>query len=87
MERKYIVWLIIISFLLTNAMAFLDEGLRSFEYLKHLGDWVALMLYTFAFLIIPILLFYGINKSYKNKFVFSLFGFVPTLMLILIQLV
>jgi hypothetical protein len=86
MERKYILLLVLISFLLTNVVAYLDEGLHSFEYLNHGSDWVALLVYTIIFLIIPLILFFGIRKSYKGRFTFSLFGFVPTVMLILLQL-
>lgn len=86
MVRKYILGLAIISFLLTNVVAYLDEGLRSFDYLRHAGDWIALILYTTIFLIIPLLLFFGNKRSYKDRFAFSLFGFVPTIMLILLQI-
>jgi len=86
MERKYILLLVLISFLLTNLVAYLDEGLRDFDYLKHLGDWVALIVYTAGFLIIPLLLFFIRTKKLKERFAFSLLGFAPTIMLILLQL-
>ncbi len=86
MEQKYIIGLVVISFILTNAVAYLDEGLRNFDYLNHLGDWIALIMYTTAFLVIPLLLFFGVRKKLNNRFAFSLFGFVPTVLLILLQL-
>ena len=86
MERKYILLLVLISFLLTNVVAYLDEGLHSFDYLNHGSDWVALFIYTTVFLIIPLLLFFGVRKKLDRRFLFSLFGFLPTVMLILLQL-
>lgn len=86
MERKYLFSLIFISFFLTNLIAFLDEGVRSFEYLTQPGDWVALVIYTVLFLIIPFLIFFFIKKNLKKRFLLSLFGFTPTIVLILLQL-
>jgi len=86
MERKYILLLVLISFLLTNIVAYLDEGIYSLDYLSHLGDWVALIIYTTAFLVIPLLIFFVVKKRVKHRFTFSLLGFAPTLMLILLQL-
>ena len=86
MEKKYIFGLVLISFLLTNIVAYLDEGLYNFNYLSNGGDWFALIIYTIVFLVIPFLLFFGIRKKLNKRFEFSLLGFIPTIMLILIQL-
>ncbi|WP_456437956.1 hypothetical protein [Psychroserpens sp.] len=86
MEGKYAFGLVVISFFLTNLVAFLDEGIRSFEYLNHAGDWVALAIYTVLFLIIPFLIFFLIKKNLKRRFLFSLFGFTPTILLTVLQL-
>lgn len=77
MEKTYVLWLVVISFFLTNIVAFLDEGLYSFKYLTRLGDWVAIIIYTALFLLIPFLIFFWIKKSEKVRFINSLFGFAP----------
>lgn len=86
MEQKFVVLLIVISFFLTNVVAYLDEGLRDFDYLRHLGDWITLIIYSIVFLVIPLLLFFGVRKNHKHRLALSLFGFAPTVMLILLQL-
>ena len=86
MERKYIFGLIVISFLLTNVVAYLDEGIRSFDYLQYGSDWIALLIYTILFLAIPFLVFFISKKKLKTRFIMSLFGFTPVVLLILLQL-
>ena len=86
MERTYIYGLVIISFVLTNFVAFLDEGIRNFEYLTRISDWVALILYTTVFLILPLLIFFLVKKNAKKRFVVSLLGFTPGILLIALQL-
>lgn len=86
MKGKYVCALIFISFILTNIIAFLDEGIRSFEYLNHAGDWVSLVIYTLLFLIIPFLIFLLTKKNLKRRFLFSLYGFTPIILLIMLQL-
>lgn len=86
MEKKYAFYLIIISFILCNAVAFLDEGLYSFNYLTQLADWAALAMYTCIFLILPVTILLSTKKEPKQGFYASLFGFAPILLLILIML-
>ena len=86
MMRKYILLLVLISFVLTNIVAFLDEGIRTFVYLSRLSDWVALILYTTVFLILPLLIFLLVKKKAKRRFVVSLLGFTPGILLIVLQL-
>ena len=57
MQNKYIYYLIIINFLGTNVVVFLDEGIHTFEYLTRFIGWVALLLYIMLFLILPLTLF------------------------------
>ena len=86
MHKRHIIILIAISFLITNAVAYLDEGIRTFEYLKSPGDWIALGIYTLLFLIIPFSI-YALSKTpIKRKYHLSLLGFSPPLLLILLQL-
>jgi len=85
MERKQIIVLIVISFLLCNVVAFLDEGIKTFNYLTHLGDWITLIIYAIIFLIFPLILFYSYKIS-KFRFLISMIGFAPILFLISIQL-
>ena len=82
MLRKQLLGLIIISFVITNVVAFLDEGIRTFDYLTRIGDWIALLIYTVLFLILPLIIFY-IMKDNRRRFYGALIGFVPTLFLIL----
>jgi len=84
MERKYVFGLVLISFILTNLVAFLDEGIHSFEYLMHAGDWVALIIYTILFLIIPFLIFFLYKKNLKIRFLVSILGFTPAILLIIL---
>jgi hypothetical protein len=56
------------SFILTNSIALLDEGIQSFKYFKHRGDWVALLVYTFLFLLLPLLIFFMGKKSLNLNF-------------------
>ena len=86
MVKKYIIILVAISFLLTNCIAFLDEGIRTFDYLKHAGDWIALFIYTILFVLIPFFIFFLRKEKPKTKFIISLAGFSPVLVFILIQL-
>ncbi len=86
MKYKYPLLLLFVSFLLTNIIAFLDEGIRTFEYLNRAGDWVALIIYSILFLIIPLLIFFLMKKTLKERFLFSLLGFIPAVFLILLQL-
>ncbi|MCB0446164.1 MAG: hypothetical protein KDD03_01370 [Gelidibacter sp.] len=85
MERNYTFTLIIISFLLTNVVAYLDEGIRTFDYLMRFSDWVALIIYTTLFLAIPFLIFFLVKKNEKKRFILALFGFVPVIILIVLQ--
>ena len=82
MYRNQLIGLTLISFLITNSIAFLDEGIRTFDYLSNPGDWIALLIYTLLFLIIPLLLFFN-AKHKKHRFKMALLGFLPTLFLIL----
>ena len=84
LDKKNIYILILISFLTTNIIAFLDEGLRTFNYLTHLGDWIALVLYTILFVILPLVLYVVFRKS-KKRLLIALIGFLPALLLIIIQ--
>ncbi len=85
MERKQLILLIAISFLFCNVAAFLDEGIRTFDYLFQFGDWIALILYSTLVSFFPIL-FYLNLKKHKHRFPTSLIGFAPIVFLILIQL-
>ena len=85
LDIKNILKLIFISFLITNILAFLDEGVRSFNYLTHFGDWIALGLYTILFLILPLILYAVFRKS-KKRFLIAIVGFSPALLLIIIQI-
>jgi hypothetical protein len=85
LDKKNIYILILISFLTTNILAFLDEGVRSFRYLTHFGDWIALLLYTILFLILPLILNVVFRKS-KKRLLIALIGFSPALFLIIIQI-
>lgn len=87
MELKYSLSLVFISCILTNTIAFLDEGIRTFDYLLHFGDWIALLIYTFLFLIVPFSIFFLVKKSVKTRFLRALFGFGPAVFLILVLLV
>ncbi len=86
MERKFTLLLLLISFALTNVVAYLDEGIRNFEYLTQLGDWIALIMYTVGFLILPLLIFLLLKKGDRKRFSYSLLGFAPMIMLIIVQL-
>lgn len=86
MQSKCAWLLVFISFLLTNIVAFLDEGIRTFDYLTRPGDWIALIIYTIFFLCIPLAIFFLLKRDEKHRFLYSLFGFVPVLLLILMQL-
>ncbi|WP_353777392.1 hypothetical protein [Winogradskyella sp. 3972H.M.0a.05] len=85
MERRQLILLVIISFLLCNVVAYLDEGIRTFEYLTMPGDWIALIIYTIVFMILPLILFLSFRKS-KLKFRIALVGFAPVILLILGQI-
>ncbi len=85
MEHKQVLALTIISFLLCNAVAYFDEGLNSFNYLTHGGDWVALFMYTVLFLVLPLILFFSFKKS-KLRLPIALIGFAPVVLLLTIQL-
>lgn len=82
MLRKQLLGLIVISFIITNVVAFLDEGIRTFDYLTRIGDWIALLIYTVLFLILPMIIFFMI-KDKSKRFYGALIGFVPTVFLIL----
>ena len=86
MQRKCVFGLILISFILTNFVAFLDEGVHTFEYLSRSGDGVALVIYTIVFLIIPLLIFFLVKVNLKRRFLYALFGFTPPILLMLLQL-
>lgn len=86
MERNYVLRLVLISFVLTNIVAYLDEGIRTFDYLSQPGDWIALIIYSILFLIVPLLMFFLIKMNPKQRFTYSLFGFLPPFLLILLQL-
>lgn len=83
MEKKHILYLVIISFLLCNSIAFLDEGIHGFEYLTHASDWVALLIYTTIFLILPLII-YSASENNNKRFYFALSGFVLPLILIIL---
>ncbi len=85
MERKPLIVLVLVSFLLCNAVAYFDEGLRSFNYLTQGGDWIALLIYTLLFLIAPLILFYSYKRS-KQRLPIALLGFTPVVILILLQI-
>ncbi len=87
MQKKHILALFVISFLITNGVAYLDEGIRSFDYLISSGDWIALGIYTLLFLIVPVSIYTLSKRPNKNKFLLSLFGFTPPILLIALQLV
>ncbi|MEO1032259.1 MAG: hypothetical protein AAFX55_12680 [Bacteroidota bacterium] len=82
MFRKRLLGLLLMSFLITNVIAFLDEGIRTFDYLMRIGDWMALLIYTLLFLIMPLIIFFRV-KDNKNRFTMALIGFLPALFLIL----
>ena len=84
--KKQLTIILLISFLLCNLMAFLDEGLYSFNYLTQLGDWVALIMYTIIFAIVPIAILVSSKKPQKQSFYNSLFGFSLAVILILVML-
>ncbi len=83
MGKKYIFRLLGISFLLCNAVAFLDEGLYSLHYLTQPDGWGALIIYTVIFMLVPITLFISIKKNVQLRFYISLLGFLPVMILIL----
>ena len=85
MERKQLILLILISFLLCNVGAFFDEGIRTFNYLFQYGDWIALIVYSALFSVFPVL-FYLNLKKHKDRFPVSLIGFAPIVFLIIVQL-
>jgi hypothetical protein len=85
MEKKQVLSLVAVSFLLCNIIAFLDEGIQSFNYLTHLGDWIALVLYTLIFLILPLIIFYRSIKR-ANRFYLALLGFILPLGIIVLSL-
>ena len=87
MEKKHILMLLGISFLLCNCVAFLDEGRYSFHYLTQGGDWIALVVYTALFMVVPITLFTSAKKKIKTRFYRSLIGFSPIVLLIVQLLV
>ncbi len=82
MDKRYIFSLILISFLLCNVVAYLDEGIHTFYYLTQGGDWSALIIYTALFTVLPITIYSFIKGSFKKRFLFSIIGFAPILLLI-----
>jgi len=86
MEKKYISILLGLSFLFCNCVAFLDEGRYSFNYMLQAGDWVAMLLYTALFMVVPLALFISIKKSMKTRFYLSLWGFSPIIIFILLMI-
>lgn len=83
MERKQLIILLVISFLLCNVMAFLDEGIRTFDYLFQSVDWIVLIVYSALVSVFPIL-FYLNLKKHKHRFPVSLIGFAPIVFLIIV---
>lgn len=81
-KQDYVI-LILISFIITNIVAYLDEGIRTFDYLTRLGDWIALIIYTFIFLIIPLLLYLIFNKNKYKLYVATLGFLAPIIVFIL----
>ena len=86
MEKKYIFLLLIIAVLLCNSVAYLDEGIRTFDYLKRLGDWSALIMYTILFSGLPFTIFLLSKGLEKRRFYYAISGFLPVLLLILIMI-
>jgi len=82
MEKKFVLFLLIIAFLLCNCVAYLDEGIRTFDYLKSPGDWVALVIYTKLFSILPFVIFFLSKGKERKRFYFAFLGFIPVLLLI-----
>ena len=82
MEKKFILFLIVIAFLLCNCIAYLDEGIRTFDYLKSPGDWVALVIYTVLFSVLPFVLLFLSKGKEQKRFNYALLGFIPVLLLI-----
>ena len=87
MTRKYVLFIFLLSFLITNVIAFLDEGIRTFNYLFQTGDWIALIIYTHLFSFLPLLLLILNKKNTRHRFLISLLGFIPPIYIILIQLI
>jgi hypothetical protein len=87
MTRKYVLFIFLLSFLITNVIAFLDEGIRTFNYLFQTGDWIALIIYTLLFSFLPLLLLILNKKNTRHRFLISLLGFIPPIYIILIQLI
>ncbi|MCK7589341.1 hypothetical protein M0G43_02020 [Subsaxibacter sp. CAU 1640] len=86
MEWKYTGYIVLISFLLTNCIAYLDEGIRTFDYLMRLSDWVALFIYTALFLLLPFAIFFISKSNIKWRFSKALLGFAPAIILIMLML-
>ena len=83
MKGRHILLLFGVSFLLTNVVAYLDEGIRTFEYLTRLGDWIALVMYTTFFSLLPLVILYLSKGGVKRRFSLALLGFLPVVVLIL----
>ena len=85
MAKKHILLILIIAFFLCNCVAYLDEGIRTFEYLKSPGDLVALVIYTLLFSVLPFVIFILSKGKEGRRFYIALFGFMPVLLLIYVM--
>lgn len=86
MQRKYIFYLLSFSFLLTNIVAYLDEGIKTFDYLTRLGDWVALVIYTGLFSFLPIVILILSKGKEKRRLLHAFFGYTPVILLIFMMI-
>ena len=87
MEKKYIIALCVISFLLVNGVGYFDEGTRNFNYLAEPGEWVIILMFTGLGVVLPLTLFVMLKKKIKTRFYRSLIGFSPVVLLIVHLLV
>lgn len=79
MKRKDVIVLLLVSFVLTNILAYLDYDSGNFDYF--IEKWTVVLIMTLIFAILPIVLLLILRKR-KYKLYFSLFGFLPVLYLI-----
>ena len=77
----------LVAFAMVNTVAYFDEGIRSFKYLTVPGDWVALIIYTILFSILPLILYYSQKKEAETRLLVALLGFIPVTFLIMLFLI
>jgi hypothetical protein len=88
-QSTFVVFAFLFSLALTSINAFVDEGIYSFAFLLNPNDVVFILIFSAAFALLPIglyFLMYSLSKRKKISAVVGSLGFLPAILLIILSL-